>query len=257
MEVIVCIKRVPDLAEAELAIDRGTKRPDVADLDQGVNEWDAFAIEAAVRLKEAHGARVTAITVGDEEAEEVLRRALAMGADEAVHLCDDAFEGADPFALATALHAAVGERKWDLILCGAISADGSSGHVGGMLAGLLDVPQVALATALELRDGKALVRHEVEAGLEREVELDLPAVVTVQTGINEPRYVSIRGIRKVADVDVPVKTAADLGLAALERRVAVEEMFLPPAGAGAEILEGGVDAAVEQLLERLHAHGGL
>jgi len=257
MNVIVCIKCVPDLAEAELDIDGGTKRLDVSDLDLGINEWDNFAVEAAVRLKEEHGAHVTAISVGDEESEDVLRRALAMGADEALHISDEAFEGADPFTLATALHAALRERPCDLVLCGAISADGSSGHVGGMLAGLLDVPQVALATGLEVRDGALVCRHEVEGGLEREVELDLPALVTVQTGINEPRYVSIRGIRKVADIDVPVMSASDLGLEALEARVEVEEMFLPPVGEGAEILEGGVDDVVEQLVERLHAHGGL
>jgi electron transfer flavoprotein beta subunit len=262
MDIVVCVKRVPDLAEAELEIDGRSKRLDVSDLDQGINEWDNFAVEEAVRLKEAHGGKVTAVTVGDEEAEEVLRRALAMGADEALQLCDEAFEDGDPWTIATVLAKALEGRPCDLVLCGAISADGTSGHVGGMLAGLLGVPQVALATHLEVTEGKALVRHEVEGGLEREVELDLPAVVTVQTGINEPRYVSIRGIRKVADVEIPVKAAADLGLdaaavGAAGSRVTVEEMFLPPAGEGAEILEGGTDEVVGKLVERLREKGGL
>jgi electron transfer flavoprotein beta subunit len=257
MDIVVCVKRVPDLAEAELEIDGRSKRLDVSDLDQGINEWDNFAVEAAVQLKEAHGGKVTAVTVGDEEAEEVLRRALAMGADEALHLCDPAFEDADPWVVASALAKALAGRPCDLVLCGAISADGTSGHVGGMLAALLDVPQVALATHLEVAGGKALVRHEVEGGLEREVELDLPALVTVQTGINEPRYVSIRGIRKVADVEIPVSSAADLGLESPEGRVAVEEMSLPPTGEGAEILEGGTDEVVAKLIERLREKGGL
>jgi electron transfer flavoprotein beta subunit len=257
MDIVVCVKRVPDLAEAELEIDGRSQRLDVSDLDQGINEWDNFAVEAAVQLKEAHGARVTAVTVGDEEGEEVLRRALAMGADEALHLCDPSFEDADPWVVASALAKALEGRSCDLVLCGAISSDGTSGHVGGMLAALLDVPQVALATHLEVTGGKALVRHEVEGGLEREVELDLPALVTVQTGINEPRYVSIRGIRKVADVEIPARSASELGLDGAGARITTEEMFLPPAGEGAELLEGGTDEVVEKLIERLREKGGL
>lgn len=260
MDILVCIKRVPDLAEAELAIAPGGRNVDDADLSYGINEWDNFAVEEAVRLKEAHGGTVTALTVGDEEAEEVLRRALAMGADEALHLVDDAFAGGDPWAVAQVLRAAIAGRPFDLILCGAISADGTSGQTGGMLAALLGVPQVALATGLEVEGGKAQVRHEVEGGLERVVELDLPAVVTVQTGINEPRYVSIRGIRKVASVEIPTRSAADLGLdaaavGAAGSRVTLEELFLPPAGEGAEILEG--DGAVATLVARLRERGGL
>jgi len=256
MDIVVCIKRVPNLSEAELAIDRRSQRLDVSDLEADINEWDNFAVEAAVRLKEAQGGKVTAITVGDEQAEDVLRRALAMGADEALHLCDEAFVEADPWLVANALHKALQGRRFDLVLCGAISSDGTSGHVGGMLAALLDLPQVALATQLEVSGRKALVRHEVEGGLEREVELDLPALVTVQTGINEPRYVSVRGIRKVAEVEIPVRSAAELGLAA-ERRVTLEEQSLPPAGAGAELLEGDTQEVALKLVEKLRERGVL
>jgi electron transfer flavoprotein beta subunit len=215
-----------------------------------------------VRLKEQHGGNVLAITVGDEDAEEVLRRALAMGADEALHLSDDAFADGDPWTIASALHRALDGRAIDLVLCGAISSDGTSGHVGGMLAALLGLPQVALVTALAVDGGKAEVRHEVEGGLERVVEVDLPAVLTVQSGINEPRYVSIRGIRKVAGIEIPIKDVSELGLeagavGAAGSRVLVEELAPPPTGEGAEILEGSVDDAVATLVERLHEHGGL
>jgi electron transfer flavoprotein beta subunit len=254
MEIVVCIKRVPDLAEAELAIDRSGKRLDEDELDHDINEWDAFAVEAAVQLKEQHGGRVTAVTVGDEDAEEVLRRALAMGADEALRV---AVEAEDPWSVAQALKAAIAPRPHDLVLCGAISADGTSGHVGGFLARLLDLPQVALATTLEVAGGKAEVRHEVEDGLERVVELDLPALVTVQTGMNEPRYVSIRGIRKVAGVEIPELDAGALGLGDAAPRVVLEELFLPPAGEGAELLEGRVDDVVKTLVARLKERGGL
>ncbi len=262
MDIVVCVKRVPDLTEVELEIDPGGRKLDDSDLDYDINEWDDFAVEEAVRLKEQHGGSVLAITVGDEDAEEVLRRALAMGADEGLHLSDEAFEGSDPWAIANALRQALEGRSIDLVLCGAISSDGTSGHVGGMLAALLGIPQVALVTGLSVDGGKAEVRHEVEGGLERVVEVDLPALLTVQSGINEPRYVSIRGIRKVAGIDIPVKSAADLGLGAEQAGAAgslvtIEELAPPPTGEGAEILEGSVDDAVATLVERLHEHGGL
>jgi electron transfer flavoprotein beta subunit len=148
------------------------------------------------------------------------------------------------------------------VLTGSISGDNGSGHVGGMLAAMLGIRQVALATGLSVAGSTATVKHEVEGGLERVVELDLPALVTVQTGINEPRYVSIRGIRKVSGMEIPVLSVSDLGLdpAAVGRqgaRVVTEELFLPPRGEGAEILEGDDEEMVDALIERLREHGGL
>ena len=260
MEIIVCIRRVPDLSEAEIEIGRDGISLNDDDLDYDVNEWDNFAIEAAVRLKEEHGGRVTAMTVGDEDSEEVLRRALAMGADEAVHLMDDAFEGSDALGTATILQRAIAGRPFDIILTGAISADEARGHVGPMLAALLDIPMVALATDLSVEGGTVTIRHEVEGGLERITRMDLPALVTCQTGLNEPRYVSIRGIRKVSGMEIPVLEAEDLGLDGSRvgrgaAAVTLEKLFLPPRGEGAEILEGSEETVVEQLVERLQREG--
>lgn len=261
MEIIVCIKRVPDVSEIEVELDRDGRSIVTTDLDYDVNEWDNFAIEAAVQLKETHGARVTAMTVGDEDSEEVLRRALAMGADDAVHLMDPAFEGSDAWGVATLLHRAIAERPHNLVLTGAISADQARGHVGGMLAAMLDIPMIALATDLSVENGTATVRHEVEGGLERIEQVDLPALLSVQTGLNEPRYVSIRGIRKVARTEIPVLTAADLGLdpatiGASAVRVIEEGLSLPIRGEGAEILSGSDDEVIAGLVERLHQQGG-
>ena len=260
MEIIVCIKRVPDLSEAEIEIGRDGVSLVDDDLDYDVNEWDNFAIEAAVQLKEEHGGRVTAMTVGDEESEDVLRRALAMGTDEAVHLVDDAFDGSDALGTATILQRAIADRPYDLILTGAISGDEARGHVGPMLAALLDIPMVALATELSVDGGTATIRHEVEGGLERITRMVLPALVTCQTGLNEPRYVSIRGIRKVSGMEIPVLEAGDLDLDGSQvgvagSAVAVEEIFLPPRGEGAEMLEGSEEAVVEKLVERLQREG--
>ncbi len=260
MEIIVCIKRVPDLSEADIEIGRDGLSLDDADLDYDVNEWDNFAIEAAVQLKEQHGGRVTAITVGDEDAEDVLRRALAMGADEAVHLMDDTFEGSDARAIATILHRTIAGRTYDLILTGAISGDEARGHVGPMLAAMLDIPMVALVTELSVDGETVTAQHEVEGGLERVTRLTLPALVTAQTGLNEPRYVSIRGIRKVSGMEIPVLGAADLGLDGSQvgsgaAAVTVQEIFLPARGEGAEMLEGNADAVAQRLVERLQQEG--
>jgi electron transfer flavoprotein beta subunit len=260
VEIIVCIKRVPDLSEAEIEIGRDGVSLVDDDLDYDVNEWDNFAIEAAVQLKEEHGGRVTAMTVGDEESEDVLRRALAMGADEAVHLVDDAFDGSDALGTATILQRAIADRPYDLILTGAISGDEARGHVGPMLAALLDIPMVALATELSVDGGTATIRHEVEGGLERITRMVLPALVTAQTGLNEPRYVSIRGIRKVSGMEIPALGAGDLDLddsevGAAAATVTVEEISLPPRGEGAEMLEGSEEAVVEKLVERLQREG--
>ncbi len=262
MDILVCVKRVPETAEAELVPARDGRSLDEADLAWEMNEWDRVAVEAAVRLQEEHGARVTALTVGGEEDEEVLRRALAMGCDEALRLWDPAFAGADAWRTARILAAAMAARPHDLVLTGAVSADWNQGQTGGFLAALLDLPMVALATGLELAEGGLRVRHEVEDGLERVVSLPLPALVTVQTGLAEPRYVSIRGIRRVAGIEIPVRDAAALGLAPEEagpgnERVALEELLLPPQGGGAEILEGRPEEVVEALVQKLHEHGAL
>lgn len=262
MEIFVCVKRVPDTAELEIEINSSGSGIEERDIAYDINEWDNFAIEAALAVKEEHGGKVTAITIGGEDDEEVLRRALAMGADEAIHLMDPAFAGSDAQGVATILHKALSSRPFDLILTGAVSSDRSSGQVGGMLAAMLGIPHVVLATDLKVDGGKATVAHEVEGGLERVVELDLPALVSVQTGLNEPRYVSIRGIRKVSKMEIPVLNAGELGLdsqsiGAAGAMVTVEEFFLPPKGEGAEMLEGDDEEMVEQLVGKLREQGGL
>ncbi|MBD3162479.1 MAG: electron transfer flavoprotein subunit beta, partial [Candidatus Eisenbacteria bacterium] len=121
MDIIVCVKRVPDVSEMEIEVDRSGRAIETDDLVYEINEWDNFAVEEAVRLKEEHGGTVTAITIGAEDDEEVLRRALAMGADTALLLSDPAFSPSDPFAVATVLAAAIRARSYDLVLTGAIS----------------------------------------------------------------------------------------------------------------------------------------
>jgi electron transfer flavoprotein beta subunit len=198
----------------------------------------------------------------DEESEEVIRREMAMGADNGVLLSDDAFEGSDGQAIAAILKAEVEKGNYDLILTGA-QADDGAGQVGGMLAAMLDMPFASLVNFIEGMDGgKLKIGREIEGGNQELSEIQLPCVLSIQTGINEPRYVGIRGIRKVASVEIPVHGTADLGLSAdavgaAGARVKRLDYFVPELGEGAEMLEGSTEEIVAKLVELLKAKGGI
>ncbi|OQY59455.1 MAG: electron transfer flavoprotein subunit beta [Desulfobacteraceae bacterium 4572_88] len=262
MEILVCVKRVPDTSENEIEINKDGSDIERDDLVYSVNEWDNYAVEEAIQIRDNVGGSVTVISVGDEEAEEVLRREMAMGADNGILLDDEAFEGSDGKGLATILKAAVEKGNYDLILTGA-QADDGAGQVGGMLAAMLDYPYASLVNSIEILDDKKVkAGREVEGGNQEMNEIDLPCVLSIQTGINEPRYVGIRGIRKVASVEIPTHGAGDLGIApetvgdagAKVRRV---DYFMPDLGEGAEMLEGSTDEIIEKLIEMLKAKGGI
>jgi electron transfer flavoprotein beta subunit len=259
MEILVCVKRVPDPAENEIEVNRDGSDIERDDLVYSVNEWDNYAVEEAIRIRDKVGGSVTVATVGDEDAEEVLRREMAMGADNGILLSDAAFAGVDGRGIAAILKTAVEKGKYDLILTGALADDGA-GQVGGMLAALLDWPYASVVNSIDiLDDSKIKVGREIEGGNHEINEIDLPCVLSIQTGINEPRYVGIRGIRKVASVDIPVYDAADLGLSAeaVGARVNRADYFVPALGAGAEIMEGSMEEKIDKLIELLKAKGGL
>ncbi len=262
MEILVCVKRVPDTAENEFELNSAGNDLDRDDLVYSVNEWDNYAVEEAIQIVDNVGGSVTVVTVGDDESEEVLRREMAMGANNGVLLSDDVFEGSDGRGIAAILKAEIEKGKYDLILTGA-QADEGAGQVGGMLAAMLDYPYASLVNKIEVvNDTIIKVGREIEGGNQEMNEIELPCVLSVQTGINEPRYVGIRGIRKVASVDVPVKSASDLGIdpgtvgeaGARTRRV---DYFAPDLGEGAEMLEGSTEEIIEKLIEKLKAKGGL
>lgn len=261
MEILVCVKRVPDTAENEFELNSAGNDLDRDDLVYSVNEWDNYAVEEAIQIVDKVGGNVTVVTVGDDESEEVLRREMAMGANNGILLTDDAFEGSDGKGIATILKAEVEKGKYDLIMTGA-QADEGAGQVGGMLAAMLDIPYASLVNKIEPGDGKIKVGREIEGGNQEMNEIELPCVVSIQTGINEPRYVGIRGIRKVASVEIPEKGASDLGVDAASvgeagaktKRV---DYFVPDLGDGAEMLEGSTDEIIAALIEKLKAKGGL
>ena len=261
MEILVCVKRVPDSAENEIELKPGAADIKRDDLVYSVNEWDNYAVEEAIQIVDRVGGSVTVVTIGNEESEEVVRREMAMGANNGLMLVDPAFDGSDGRGIAAILKAAVQKGKYDLVLTGAQADDGAA-QVGGMLAAMLDWPYASLVNLIEVQDKKLRIGREIEGGNQEINEIMLPCVLSIQTGINEPRYVGIRGIRKVASVEIPVMNAAALGLdsagvgqaAARVKRV---DYFVPPAGAGAEMLEGSTDNIAAKLIDLLKAKGGL
>lgn len=262
MEILVCVKRVPDTAENEIEISSGGTDIDRDDLVYSVNEWDNYAVEEAIQIRDNVGGNVTVVSVGDEESEEVIRREMAMGADQGILLADDAFNGSDGKGVAAILKAEIEKGKYDLILTGAQADDGAA-QVGGMLAAMLNLPYASLVNTLEVLDDKKLkIGREVEGGNVEMNEIELPCVLSIQTGINEPRYVGIRGIRKVASVEIPVHGTSDLGIAAdtvgeAGAKVKRVDYFIPDMGEGAEILEGSTEEIIDKLVELLKAKGGI
>jgi electron transfer flavoprotein beta subunit len=256
MEILVCVKRVPDTAENEIEVNSSGSDIERDDLVYSVNEWDNYAVEEAIQLRDEHGGSVTVVTVGDDEAEEVLRREMAMGADNGLLLCDDAYENIDGRQTAALLKAVVEKGKYDLILTGA-QADGGAAQVGGMLAGMLDYPYASLVNNIEVAGAKLRLGREIEGGNQEMNEIALPCVLSIQTGINEPRYVGIRGIRKVASVEIPEMGASDLSVDLGDTQVKRQDYFVPELGEGAEMLEGSDEEIIAKLIELLKAKGGL
>jgi electron transfer flavoprotein beta subunit len=242
VKIVVPVKEVAVLDEEfELLEDRPGVDPDAIEWD--LNEWDDFSVEEALQLREAGGdGEVVVISVGGEEAEEGLRACLAKGADRAVRIWDDALEAADPLAVARVLAAAVGRESPDLVLCGVQSSDGVHSATGVALAEHLGLPRVAVVKALEQEGGALTVERELEGGLVELLRLRPPALLTIQTGINEPRYATLRAIKQAKEKPLDVVGLGDLGLEAGAVEAAagsrVRSMSHPDTGEGAEMLNG-------------------
>jgi len=259
MEILVCIKRVPDTAENEIEMDSTGTDIKRGDLVYSVNEWDNYAVEEALRIREKHCGSVTVATVDTEAGDEVLRRELGMGADKAVHIMDQAFVGLDGRGVAKVLKAEVEKGNYDLVLTGVQAEDGAA-QVSGLLAAMLDWPYASIVNGLEVLEGKRIkVGREVAGGNQEIYEMNLPCVISIQTGINEPRYVGLRGVRKAATIDIPIHRAGDLGITTEDIRLKVKrrDYFIPDAGQGAEILQGSSQDILDQLIDRLKAKGGI
>ena len=260
LDIIVCIKQVLDTSEAELKIDGSGKAIETCGLIFNINEWDDYALEEAVRIKEKTGGTVTIITIGSEEAERPLRKCLARGADKAIKIVDKCLKGSDGYTTAKILYKIIKSMHFDLILTGAQASDDGYAVVGPMLAELLGLPHITMAKKIELKDGLAIVNRELEGGLEEVVEVKLPAVLTIQTGINEPRYVSLLGVKKAAQKEIKALGLADIGLS--ENKVGetsswikIEKIFVPPAEKEVKTITGSPEEIVTKIIEILKTKG--
>ncbi|MBZ5664534.1 MAG: electron transfer flavoprotein subunit beta/FixA family protein [Acidobacteriia bacterium] len=261
MEILVCVRRVPDTSENEIELNSAGNDIERDELVYSINEPDNYAVEEALQIVARVGGHVTVATVGGEDDEEILRREMAMGANHGVLITDDAFSGSDGRGIATILKAFIQKDSYDLILTGVQAEDGGA-QVGGMLAALLDYPFASLVNSIEVLDKKLKISREIEGGNKEMSEIDLPCVLSIQTGINEPRYVGMRGIRQVASIPIPTLGASELGLGAAavgeaSAKVKRVDHFVPTLGKGAEILHGTREENIDKILELVAAKGGL
>lgn len=259
MNIIVCLKQVPGTTEVK--IDPKTNTLIRQGIKNIINPFDTYALETGVCLKEKQGGKVTAISMGPPQAEEMLREAISLGADSAVLLSDKAFAGADTWATAYTLSAAIKKlAPYDLVICGRQTLDGDTGQVGPELAEMLDVPFVAYVSRIEDLTGNLLhVTRMVEEGHET-IETPLPAVITVTKEINVPRLPSLRGIARSKTAVIPAWTASEIsadmnkvGLTGSATRVV--KIFFPKRTCQAEIFRGELTAQVDCLVSRLKDAG--
>jgi electron transfer flavoprotein beta subunit len=253
---------VPDTSENEIALNPAGNEIERDELVYSINEPDNYAVEEALQIVAKVAGSVTVATVGGEDDEEVLRREMAMGANQGVLITDEAFNGSDGRGIAAILKAFVQKGNYDLILTGVQAEDGGA-QIGGMLAALLDYPFASLVNSIEVLEGRKLkISREIEGGNKEWNEIDLPCVLSIQTGINEPRYVGMRGIRQVASVPIPTFSASQLGVdakavGASAAKVKRLDYFLPSLGKGAEMLHGSREENIDKVLELVAAKGGL
>ena len=256
MNIIVFIKQVPDTA-TRIKIAADGKNIDESDVTWIISPYDEFALEEALKIKEAKGTgKVTVICAGPERAATSLRNALAMGADDAAHLLDPAFNGSDAFSTARILSAAVKNRPYDILFFGKMGVGMDQSQVPVMVAELLNLPAVTQIAKLEIGEGKAVVHREIEGATEK-VECALPAVLAAEKGLNEPRYPSLKGIMAAKKKPLEVLNAAALGLNPEEvgvqgSKAVLNSLSLPPGRQAGKILKGDPQETVKELVRLLH-----
>jgi electron transfer flavoprotein beta subunit len=240
MTIVVLAKQVPD-PEALVEVRSGGKELEI-EQKFATNLFDEFAIEEALRIREKHGGKVTVITLGGPKATELLRTALAMGADDVLFLEDPAFLEGDGYATALTLSKAVARQGADLVLCGRQAIDDDRAEVGPMVAEFLGLPHVGAVLKLDIGDGTAVAERAVEGGREV-VEVTLPAVITAAKGLNEPRVPQVMGVMKAMRAQIPRVSPEDLGLAPSDigkagSKLKIERYFTRQKRAAVKLIEG-------------------
>jgi electron transfer flavoprotein beta subunit len=252
MKIVVCVKYVPDTA-IKIKITSDEKGVELSDVSFIVNPYDEFAVEEALKIKEAQGGEVIVVGAGPEEATTGLRTCLAMGADSAVLISDPVFGNADSYIIGKALATVCRELQPDLILFGKHAIGVDNGQVPSVVAECLELPQASVVTKLEIQEKSFSAERDIE-GAHEIIEGSLPAVITAQKGLNIPRYASLKGIMAAKKKKIEVKNLDSLGLSEDDRkpRLSVEQVKLPPSRPPGKILQGDVSEVVPQLVKLLH-----
>ena len=255
MNIIVCIKRVPQTAEAEVKIDSSAKDIQKDRLTFDMNESDTYALEEAVLLKEKFGGNITAVSVGDETANEVLRISLSKGADAAIRIKAEDFENLDGYKISSLLKSVIAKQEYDLVLTGCIATDDSSSQVGVTLAEMLEIPHAAFVVKTDVNGERINVHRELEGGLLEHLDIALPSLLTIQTGLNEPRYASLIAIRRAAKKEIQQIGKDEIGADELTFNSEIQELFVPPITKQAEIFAGSPAETSDQLTAVLKEKG--
>ena len=244
---MVCVKQVP-AKDAPLSIAGNWIRE--SDIGFEMNEPDSYALEEALRLKEKHGGEVIALSMGPERVKQTIKEALAKGADRGIHITDDNFAQLDPLGSAKSLAAAIAKENPDLVLTGLQSDDHGFGQTGVLLAAVLDRPHATIIMAIEVQDGKLRLKRELEAGWFQHLECPLPAVLTIQSGINKVRYATLKGIMAAKKKEIATISRESLGVA-VQPTQRVERIYVPTKTKKTEFLTGTPKEAAAKLVEKL------
>jgi electron transfer flavoprotein beta subunit len=249
LKILVCMKQVPQ-KDAPLKLNEQANwiREDSS---YEVNEPDAYALEEALRQKEKNGGEVVAITAGPARSQQVLREALAKGADRAIHLEDDRFATLDALNTARALTAAIQDESFDLIFTGLQSDDCGWAQTGPLLAELLNWPHATIIMEIEKTDAGIRVKRELESGFFQYVEMPPPAVLTIQSGINKPRYATLIGIKKAKSKPLRKVSYEEVAAAIQPSQLAIERLYVPQKTKKTEVLEGSPQEVARQLVAKL------
>ena len=249
MKILVSIKQVPS-RDSQLRIDASGRWIQENDLTFEINEPDAYALEEALQLKEKHGGEVVALLAGPARASQTIREALAKGADRAIHIEEENLAAFDTLGVASLLAKAAEAEKPDLILTGLQSDDLGYGQTGVVMAEQLGMPSATIIMAVEKTDAGIRVKRELEDGWFQNVEMPLPAVLTIQSGINKLRYATLMGIKKAKTKEVKRVTAAELGVTP-SPRASIERVYLPQRTKQTQLIEGSAKEAAAKLIEKL------
>ena len=250
MKIGVCLKQVP-AKDAPLRINDAATWVREGDISYETCEPDNFALEAALQLAEKHGGEVVVISLGPERVSQVIKEGLAKGAARALHVQDDQFYALDPLQMAAALAGAMREEKFDLILTGLQSDDHGYGQTGVLVAELLGLPHATIIMEIQVADGRLKVKRELEAGWFQWIELPLPAVLAIQSGINKPRYASLKGIMAAKKKEIRAVSRADVLPADLAATQETKKIYVPQKTKKTEFLEGQPKEMAAKLLEKL------